>query len=42
MAGYLAQRLLETLAARGYARPQRVRIELEESSGCSAICEITP
>ena len=42
MANYLAQRLLETLAARGFARPQRVRIELEESPGCWAACEITP
>ncbi len=42
MANYLGQRLLETLAARGFARPQRVRIELEESPGCWAVCEITP
>ncbi len=41
-AGYLAQRLLETLAERGLAQPQRVRIELEESPGCWAICEKTP
>lgn len=41
-ANYLAQRLLESLAERGFARPQRVRIELEESPGCGAICEITP
>ena len=42
MANYLAQRLLETLAARGFAQPERVRIELEESPGCWAACEITP
>jgi len=42
MAGYLAQRLLETLAARGFSRPQRVRIGLEESPGCWAACEIPP
>jgi 6-pyruvoyltetrahydropterin/6-carboxytetrahydropterin synthase len=40
-ANYLAQRLLETLAACGFGRPQRVRIELEESPGCGAACEIT-
>src|SRR5271157_829155 len=33
MANYLAQQLLETLAARGFSQPQRVRIELEESPG---------
>ena len=42
MANHLAQRLLETLAARGFARPPCVRIELEESPGCSVTCEITP
>ena len=42
MANYLGQRLLETLASRGFARPRRVRIELEESPGCSAACEIGP
>jgi 6-pyruvoyltetrahydropterin/6-carboxytetrahydropterin synthase len=42
MANYLAQRLLETLAARDLARPHRVRIELEESPGCGATCEIAP
>ncbi len=41
MAGYLAQRLLETLAGRGFTQPRRVRIELEESPGCWAACEIT-
>jgi len=42
MANYLAQQLLETLTARGFSRPQRVRIELEESPGCWAACEISP
>ncbi len=41
MAGHIGQRLLETLAVRGFARPQRVRIELEESPGCWAIYETT-
>jgi 6-pyruvoyltetrahydropterin/6-carboxytetrahydropterin synthase len=40
MANHLAQRLLESLAAGGFARPRRVRIELEESPGCSVACEI--
>ena len=42
LANLLGQRLLESLAARSFARPQRVRIELEESPGCGVICEITP
>ena len=42
MADYLAQRLLAVLADRGIARPQRVRIELEESPGCLAVREISP
>ncbi|MEI8376235.1 MAG: 6-carboxytetrahydropterin synthase, partial [Planctomycetota bacterium] len=42
MANYLAQRLLEILAARGLARPPCVRIELEESPGCSVIFETPP
>jgi len=41
MANYLARRLLETLAAQGFARPPRVKIELEESPGYWATCEIT-
>jgi 6-pyruvoyltetrahydropterin/6-carboxytetrahydropterin synthase len=40
-AEYLARRLLETLAAQGSARPRCVRIELEESPGCCAVCKIT-
>src|SRR5208337_2356984 len=40
MANYLAERLLQVLAAQGFAAPQRVRIELEESPGYWAICEI--
>jgi 6-pyruvoyltetrahydropterin/6-carboxytetrahydropterin synthase len=42
LANYLAGRLLEILAARGFARPQWLRVELEESPGCWAACEITP
>jgi len=42
MADFLARRLLEALAARGFAQPARVRVELEESPGCWAACEITP
>ncbi|MGO9108790.1 MAG: 6-pyruvoyl trahydropterin synthase family protein [Thermoguttaceae bacterium] len=42
MANYLARRLLETLASQGFVRPTRVRIELEESPGCWASCEIPP
>jgi 6-pyruvoyltetrahydropterin/6-carboxytetrahydropterin synthase len=42
MADYLAQRLLETLAGKGFTRPTCVRVELEESPGCWATCEITP
>jgi 6-pyruvoyltetrahydropterin/6-carboxytetrahydropterin synthase len=42
MANYLAERLLQTLTAQRFARPQRVRIELEESPGCWAVCEIPP
>ena len=40
MAKYLAERLLDQLSARGFSRPKRVRVELEESPGCSAVCEI--
>ena len=42
MAEYLARQLLETLAARGLAPPHRLRIEVEESPGCWAGCEILP
>jgi len=42
MANHLAQRLLEALAAEGFTQPARVRVELEESPGCSASCEIAP
>ncbi len=41
-ANYLARRLLEALADKRFARPRRLRIELEESPGCWGICEITP
>jgi 6-pyruvoyltetrahydropterin/6-carboxytetrahydropterin synthase len=40
VAAYLGQRLLERLSARGLPQPGRLRIELEESSGCAAVCEI--
>jgi len=40
VAACLAQRLLERLFARGLPRPGRLRIELEESPGCAAVCEI--
>ena len=39
MANYMAERLLERLAANGVPRPAWLRIELEESPGCSAVCE---
>jgi 6-pyruvoyltetrahydropterin/6-carboxytetrahydropterin synthase len=39
MAGYLADCLLERLSASGLPRPVRLRIELEESPGCAAVCE---
>jgi 6-pyruvoyltetrahydropterin/6-carboxytetrahydropterin synthase len=42
MANYLVQQLFETLTGRGFAQPQHLRIELEESPGCWAACEITP
>ena len=41
LADYLARRLLEVLAARRFARPQALRMELEESPGCWAVCEIS-
>ena len=42
LAGDLAQRLLEALADRGFARPRRLRFELQESPGCWAVCEMGP
>jgi 6-pyruvoyltetrahydropterin/6-carboxytetrahydropterin synthase len=39
VANHLLGRLLVELASRGFAAPQRVRIELEESPGCRAVCE---
>ena len=40
IADYLAERLMERLAGKGLPRPAWLRIELEESPGCSAVCEI--
>jgi 6-pyruvoyltetrahydropterin/6-carboxytetrahydropterin synthase len=40
MANYLAERLLELLSEQGMPRPAWLRIELEESPGCSAVCQI--
>jgi 6-pyruvoyltetrahydropterin/6-carboxytetrahydropterin synthase len=40
VANYLAECLLERLSARGFSLPRRLRIELEESPGCAAVCEI--
>jgi 6-pyruvoyltetrahydropterin/6-carboxytetrahydropterin synthase len=40
MANYLAERLLTRLAEKGLPRPAWLRIELEESPGCSAMCEL--
>ena len=42
MANHLCECLLMALAAQGFARPQRVRVELEESPGCWAVCEMNP
>jgi 6-pyruvoyltetrahydropterin/6-carboxytetrahydropterin synthase len=42
VAKYLVERLLERLSANGLPRPAWLRIELEESPGCSAVCEIGP
>jgi 6-pyruvoyltetrahydropterin/6-carboxytetrahydropterin synthase len=40
MANYLAEQLLQRLAEIGLPRPAWLRVELEESPGCSAACEI--
>ncbi len=40
LARYLGQRLLNELASRTGSRPTRVRIEVEESPGFSAVCEL--
>ena len=40
VATHLAQCLLEALSAEGFQRPRRVRVELEESPGCWAVCEL--
>lgn len=41
LARYLGRRLLEALAARGLARPRRVRIEVDECFGQAAACELS-
>jgi 6-pyruvoyltetrahydropterin/6-carboxytetrahydropterin synthase len=40
LAQYVAQRLRDRLAARSSVAPEKVRIEIGESSGTSAICEL--
>lgn len=40
LARYLGQRLLDELASRTGRRPSLVRIELEESPGFSAVCQL--
>ena len=40
MAHYLAERLLEGLPREGCRGRRDLRIELEESPGCAAVCEI--
>jgi 6-pyruvoyltetrahydropterin/6-carboxytetrahydropterin synthase len=40
IANYLAERLLDRLSVIGLPRPVWLRIELEESPGCSAVCEV--
>jgi 6-pyruvoyltetrahydropterin/6-carboxytetrahydropterin synthase len=40
LARYLGQRLLDELASRTGARPTAVRIEVEESPGFSAVCQL--
>lgn len=40
LAEYVGQRLLDGLAARRGARPALVRIEIKESTGFSAVCEL--
>ncbi len=40
LAEYLAERLRKVLVSQFQMRPQRLRIELEESPGLSAVCEL--
>ncbi|HQU42162.1 MAG TPA: 6-pyruvoyl tetrahydropterin synthase family protein [Pirellulales bacterium] len=42
LARHIGRRLIAELTARGIAVPQRVRIEVDECDGQSAICEIVP
>jgi 6-pyruvoyltetrahydropterin/6-carboxytetrahydropterin synthase len=41
ISNWLGERLLDGLVARNLPRPEWIRIELEESPGCAAACEIT-
>ncbi|HVA48010.1 MAG TPA: 6-pyruvoyl tetrahydropterin synthase family protein [Pirellulales bacterium] len=42
LARHIGRRLIAELAARGIAVPPRVRIEVDECEGQSAVCEIVP
>lgn len=39
VAGYLADRVLTGFSAKGLPAPARLRVELEESPGCTAVCQ---
>jgi len=40
LAGYIGQRLLDQLASQVGCRPERLRVEVEECFGQSAVCEL--
>ena len=40
LAGHVGRRLVEKLAAAGIPRPEGVRVEIEESPGRAAVCEL--
>jgi 6-pyruvoyltetrahydropterin/6-carboxytetrahydropterin synthase len=40
LAQYIGERLLAALAAQGLPRPERVRIEIGEGTGATAVCEL--
>jgi 6-pyruvoyltetrahydropterin/6-carboxytetrahydropterin synthase len=42
LARHIAMRLLADLKARGLARPERIRIEVDECFGHVAVCELDP